>query len=389
MISDPTAGDATMNTPWKPELRTPADRVKALRGPGRPGPTEDAPAWHLQAAEEAMDACRWDNARAALERARENLPADAPEAEEACFVGLRLAVGTVDPGSMIAEIAALAARRGPNDDVWVRRVRTMLDQATHLPASMRHRLPAILAKVVGAPRPQPDESVDVTATALPPLPGDDEPWPVGETAKGVAETTWPPPMPTVDPFLTARPNRSPPPSDEPDEVAVLAFDDSPQQEAPPPFSGRVVVEETIDLTDTDQLRERMVEEMLAGVTDDEAHQLFATAATFLNNGAPDSAERLFSATMRAPDLRVAACEGRMQALVQGGRCADAVTTGLRATRIFVREGDAVLGIVYWLGVAAQSEDNPEVASACFRRVATSGHAARFPDLPDRIASLRR
>lgn len=196
------------------------------------------------------------------------------------------------------------------------------------------------------------------------------------------------PVPTESPFsASARAHREPPDRD-PDDVVVFDEEALPASAAPAGFGGRVrIVGSEADLSDADLLRERLVEEMLATVTDEEGQLLFATATTFLNNGQFQSAEIMFSAAMQIPDLRLAACEGLMQALVAAERYTEAVSTATRAERIFARDADALLGVVYWHGVAAQALGDADAARACFARVLAHPAHVHFPELAARAAAL--
>lgn len=184
---------------------------------------------------------------------------------------------------------------------------------------------------------------------------------------------------------------------EPDERFDPAFDADVQllvdetlghSAVAPGFVGRVTIGDEVDPRDADALRERLVEEMLARFGDDQGQLLFDTASTFLNNAEFGAAELLFSAAMQVPEIRVAACEGLMQSLIGAGRFADAVSTASRACRIFARDGDALLGIVYLQGVAAQELGDYAVARACFARVAATAHAIHFPELEERERVVR-
>lgn len=368
-------------------VRTPAEQLQAL-GSGRlPAPVEDSPRWHLGAAEEAMDEGRWDMARAAVQRARESIVAGSPEEDEAAFVALRLAVGTVDLRSATAEVMALAGRMDPRDPVWSGRVRRVIDNAPRVfPLSMR-------AGLLGLLPPLPDlegrraaaadgaiADVPVPAAGLPLLPGEED---------------W-----LMD--VPADPSAAPPalaagglgPVDEVAEApAQAAAEDvvAPREEtaATGVFQGRVFVGGVgTDLTDADVLRDRLVEEMLARVTDEEGQVLFATATTLLSNREFESAERMFSAAMEIPEFRLPACEGVIQALVGAGRHAEAAATGATAVRIFARDADALLGIVYWHGVAAQALGDAETARNSFARVQATRHRGHFPDLAERLAAVQ-
>jgi hypothetical protein len=270
----------------------------------------------------------------------------------------------------------------------------------------------------GAAPGAPDAAADfgggvVARPILPELPGEDD-WgeadagvdaDIGDGGEGEPAGTDRaqeelPPVPTVSPFERAKGTRVANAAEEPlqlvdrgveqglDDVVVLLDLTLDGPAAPAGFSGRVTIAaEDADLTDADALRDRLVEEMLASVSDEEGQLLFETATTFLINRDFETAEVMFSAAMQLPELRVPACEGVMQSLVGAGRFVEAVATGARATRIFAREGDSLLGIVYLQGIAAQAVEDDALARSCFARVAASGHAAHFPDLQDRQAAV--
>lgn len=419
--------------------RSPDEQIRTLR--------EDSPRWHLEAAEDEIDAGRLDVARAALARARETLSPGA-DTDEAAFVAVRLAAASVDLKTATAEVVGLVERRDPADPVWNRRLRRIIEGAPRVfPRSMRAGLLDLLPPVPGdaastagsagfvasptlpdlpgedewgdaapvAPAAAADSGGDVIARPiLPELPGEDD-W--GEADAGVeadigdggvgepagadcASGEELPPVPTVSPFERARGTRVAHAAEEPpqlvdrgveqggDDVVVLLDLTLDGPAAPAGFSGRVTIAaEDADLTDADALRDRLVEEMLASVSDEEGQLLFETATTFLINRDFETAEVMFSAAMQLPELRVPACEGVMQSLVGAGRFVEAVATGARATRIFAREGDSLLGIVYLQGIAAQAVEDDALARSCFARVAASGHAAHFPDLQDRQAAV--
>jgi hypothetical protein len=158
----------------------------------------------------------------------------------------------------------------------------------------------------------------------------------------------------------------------------------------PVFTGRLLVAGTdVDLSDADGLRDRLVEAMLAGaVTDQEGDELFHTASTFLNNFDYATAEALFSAAMQVPHLRVAGCEGLVQCLVKLGRMSDAVTTAALAVRIFSDDAQALLGILYWQGVAAEAQGDRLTARKCFERIVLSRQVEHFPDVSARLERIR-
>jgi hypothetical protein len=385
--------------------RTPAAQLRALGHGARRAPVEDSPRWHLSAAEDAMDERRWDMARAAVQRARESIVPGAPDEDEAAFVALRLAVATVDLRTATGEVMALAERMDPADPVWNRRVRQIVETAPPVfAAPMRAGLLDLLPELpehqaVGPAAGEPEiPDVPLPPGGLPRLP-DEDAWP-GAGAEAPAGTPGPrlsradelPPIPVESPFRAGA--GTPGPSSHTvadDEDAVVLEGDSLSwtSDEPTGFAGRVFVPPAAaDLTDADALRERLVEEMLAKVGEAEGQLLFATATTFLNNGEFETAEIMFSAAMQIPELRLAACEGAMQALVGAGRYAEAMATGTRATRVFAREGEALLGIVYWHGVAAQAAGDAATARSCFTRVDATPHRVQFPDLADRMAAVR-
>jgi tetratricopeptide (TPR) repeat protein len=372
--------------------RSPAAQLRALGHQPPRAPVEDSPRWHLTAAEEAMDAGDWDVARGAIDRARESIAPGSADADEACYAALRLALATVDLRLATAEVMALADRMDPLDPVWNRRVRRVVESAPAVfSPSMRVRLLELLPAVpppatIPGEEPYLGEFV-VPADGLPPLP-DEEPWDPAagpallQDASGASFR----PVPTESPFGAGRVR--PEPQQPPDDVLVFDEDALPPAATPAGFAGRVrIVASESDLSDADLLRERLVEEMLASVTEDEGQLLFATASTFLNNGQFQSAEIMFSAAMQIPDLRLAACEGLMQALVAAGRHAEAVATAVRAERIFVRDAEALLGIVYWHGVAAQALGDTSAARTCFARVLAHPAHVHFPEVAARAETV--
>ncbi|HEX8695971.1 MAG TPA: hypothetical protein VF746_26385 [Longimicrobium sp.] len=384
--------------------RTPAEQLRALGHGAGTAPREDSPRWHLGAAEDAMDEGRWDTARAALQRARESIAPGSPEVGEAAYVALRLAVATVDLRTATSEVLALADRMDAADPVWNRRVRRIVEAAPPVfAASMRAGLLDLLPPLPDPAERRDPEALEIPAFEVPPgglpLLPDEDAWPVAdETSAPAAAATGPlrdsaelPPVPTESPFAAARAARqaAAPPHDPKEDVVVLDPDAFSPSREPEPFSGRVFVPAAgEDLTDAGALRDRLVEEMLARIGEEEGQLLFATATTFLNNGEFETAEIMFSAAMQLPELRVPACEGVMQALVGAGRYAEAVATGARAARIFAREGEALFGIVYWHGVAAQAVGDAAVARSCFARIDATPHRGQFPDLADRMAAVR-
>lgn len=385
--------------------RTPAEQLRALGHTARRAPMEDSPRWHLAAAEDAMDERRWDTARAAVQRARETIVPGTPDADEAAFVALRLAVATVDLRSATGEVMTLAARMDPADPVWNRRVRRIVEAAPPvLAASMRAGLLDLLpvlpeeeaAGAAGAVEPGIPH-VPLPPGGLPRLP-DEDAWPDAGAEPEMIAAARPLTGADVLPPILASPSRAGAETPDPrsrcvaEDENLVVLEGDPLwsiSEEPAGFTGRVLVSPVgADLTDADALRERLVEEMLVRVGDAEGQLLFATATTFLNNGEFETAEIMFSAAMQIPELRLAACEGAIQALVRAGRYAEAVATGTRATRIFAREGEALLGIVYWHGVAAQAAGDAAMARSCFARVDATPHRAQFPDLADRMAAVR-
>ena len=385
--------------------RTPPDQAAAL-GAGY-ALAEDSPRWHLTFAEEAMDARRWSDARAALARAREGIVAGSADADEAAFVALRLAMAEVNLHAATAEVVALVQRMDPADPVWNRRVRRIVSEAPAVaPRSMRAELldvlppvPDLLPRAAAAPAAEV-ERIPVPAGGLPDL-ADDLWADPGELPGGEAEVEHPgspsteppslPPVPTENPFVvsTAAVEEVAAERDAPADDLVVFVPDAGADELPA-FTGRVVVgQEAGDLTDADALRERLVEEMLAKVTDEEGQLLFETATTFLNNGEPATAELMFSAAMQVPGLRIPACEGMVQALVAAERYAEAAAQCVKAGRLFASHGEALTGIVYWHGVAAQAIGDTDTATMCFSRVSGSAHAIHFPDVGARLAAARR
>jgi hypothetical protein len=379
--------------------RSPAAQLRALGHQPPRAPVEDSPRWHLTAAEEAMDAGDWDVARGAIERARESIAPGSADADEACYAALRIALATVDLRLATAEVMALADRMDPLDPVWNRRVRRVVDAAPPVfSPSMRARLLELLPampQLAAPPATIPGEEPYLGAFVVPadglPLLPDEEPWDPAEPAGGPALLQDPGaaslrPVPTESPFGAGRVR--PEPQHPPDDVLVFDEDALLPAAAPAGFAGHVrIMGSESDLSDADLLRERLVEEMLASVTEEEGQLLFATASTFLNNGQFQSAEIMFSAAMQIPDLRLAACEGLMQALVAAGRHVEAVATAVRAERIFARDAEALLGIVYWHGVAAQTLGDTSVARTCFARVLAHPAQVHFPEVAARAEAV--
>ena len=342
-----------------------------LRELGHAVPGEDTPRWHLTTAEEAMDAGQWDTARVALQRARENIVPGAPDSIEARFVALRLAVSTVDLRAATEETMALVESMDEHDPVWNRRVREIIAAAPRVfTSSMRTGLTALLPPV-----PEPGGGAAQPAAGSVVAPSEEE-------------------EPELFRDVEVAVERAPEGADE-GEYEVWMEEGADESEADGAHPGphgtdtrwHVRVDPTRDLEDADSLRDHLVERMLAEVTDDEFQLLFETATTFLANGQYDTAELMFSAAMQAPGLRVAACEGLVQALVLGGRHAEAITNAARATRVFARERAQLAGIFYWQGVAAQESGDAEMARDCFDRVLASPAAAVYPELRSRLESV--
>jgi hypothetical protein len=352
--------------------RTAAAQLREL---GHPVAGEDTPRWHLAAAEEAMDEGRWDAARVALQRARDNLQPEDLDTIEARFVALRLAVSTVDLRAATDETMALVEGMDEGDPVWNRRVREIIDAAPRVfSSSMRTGLTALLPPAPRAVDARPPAVTDETpepelfAVEESAQPGQDggggadyDVWvDDGESAPEVAEV-----------------------AEAADEVLTPVDEVFTPEERGPDERWHVRADPGVDVEDADSLRDHLVERMLAEVTDDEFLLLFETATTFLANGQFDTAELIFSAAMQAPALRVAACEGLVQSLVRGGRHSEAITNAVRATRVFAREGDHLAGVLYWQGVAAQESGDPQMARGCFDRVLATPAAAVFPELRSR------
>lgn len=373
-----------MSTQSGKAVRTPREQLEALGHQPPHGWKDDSPRWHLRAAEDALDQGRLEIARAAVQRARESASPDSTDAEESAFVALRAAIASVDLRAATEEVQALRACHDDGDPVWNRRVRAIIAQAPAVfGASMRAGLLGLLPPVPEAVEavseridsdPVPDVLLPVSG--LPQLPEEDD----FDSAAAVNDA------PVAPMFSGIAPH---PPSPIELEQSVAWVDPGePPHEDRAQFTGRVRVGEgDADLTDAEALRERLVEEMLAGVSEEEGQLLIDVATTFLNNREFGSAELLFSAAMGIPTLRVPACEGLVQAQVGGGRHEDAAGTVARALRIYAREGDALLGIVYWGGIAALELGDHEMARRAFERISRSRHAADFPDLEERFAAV--
>jgi hypothetical protein len=345
--------------------RTAAAQLREL---GHPVAGEDTPRWHLAAAEEAMDEGRWDAARVALQRARDNLQPEDLDTVEARFVALRLAVSTVDLRAATDETMALVEGMDEDDPVWNRRVREIIDAAPRVfSSSMRTGLTALL--------PPTPRAVDARLPAVTDQTPEPELFAVEEAAEPVQDggagadyEVW------VDDGVSAA---------EVADTAEPAGESFAPDEREAGERWHVRADPGVDVEDADGLRDLLVERMLAQVTEDEFLLLFETATTFLANGQFDTAELMFSAAMQAPTLRVAACEGLVQSLVRGGRHSEAITNAVRATRVFAREGDHLAGVLYWQGVAAQESGDPQMARGCFDRVLATPAAAVFPELRSR------
>jgi hypothetical protein len=357
---------------------------------------DDSPRWHLHAADEAIEDGRLDVAREALARARANAAGDPGVVAEARFVALRLALASVELRKATDEVLGLVAENDPGDPVWNRRVRRMIESApATVPDSVRDGLLDLLPELPGAPAALP-------ASGLPALPDDPRETLATEREEsdqgsaGVDHR----PVPASDPFAAvpdADSDRDAPEEAEVEveveaevEVVMLDLDSDPPVPAGGSFDGRLRVSggNGDELTDAERLRDRLVDEMLATIPEEEARLLFESATTFLNNGDPATAAVIFSSVMRVPEFRVAACEGFMQALVQDGRCDEAAVTASRAERVYATEGAAILGIVYWHGVAAQHQGDKATALLCFSRVLSDPSARScFVDLDSRIAEV--
>lgn len=130
--------------------RTAADQGSALGA--HYALTEDSPRWHLTFAVESMDVRRWGDARAALERARESIAANSPDAVEAAFVAVRLAMAEVNLQAATAEVLGLVERMDPLDPVWNRRVRKIISEAPAVaPTAMRTGLLDLLPPMPRSP----------------------------------------------------------------------------------------------------------------------------------------------------------------------------------------------------------------------------------------------
>lgn len=346
-----------------------------LRDLGHAVPGEDAPRWHLAAAEEAMDEGRWDAARVALQRARENLVPGGLDSVEARFVALRLAVSTVDLRTATDETMGLVESMDEDDPVWNRRVRDIIGAAPRVfSSSMRAGLTSLLPPV------QRVEDVGIAASE----PGRDDFDDGGEPELFALDEAV---DPRVDDGAETQYEVWVDDGESAAEAADAAGTEADTEAASTGARWHVRVDPAADLEDADSLRDRLVERMLAEVTDDEFLLLFETATTFLANGQFDTAELMFSAAMQAPGLRVAACEGLVQALVLGGRHSEAITNAVRATRVFAREGEHLAGVLYWQGVAAQESGDLAMARGCFDRVLATSAASVYPDLRSRRESV--
>ena len=381
----PSAREAGAATPGSSELPDAGAagqlRVLSVR-------MDDSPRWHLHAADEAIEDGRLDVAREALARARANAAADPGVVVEARFVALRLALASVELRKATDELLGLVAENDAGDPVWNRRVRRMIESApAAVPDSVRGGLLDLLPALPGAP-------VALPASGLPALP--DDPRESSATDRAERDESSAAvdhrPVPASDPFVAVPDADSARDALEEAEVEVVMLDldsDSPVP-AGASFDGRLTVSgrDGDELTDAERLRDRLVDEMLATIPEEEARLLFESATTFLNNGDPATAAVIFSSVMRVPEFRVAACEGFMQALVQDGRCDEAAVTASRAERVYATEGAAILGIVYWHGVAAQHQGDKATALLCFSRVLSDPTARScFVDLDGRIAAV--
>ncbi len=364
--------------------RTPREQLEALGHQPPRGWKDDTPRWHLQSAEDALDHGRLEVARAAVRRARERALPGSADAEEAAFVALRAAVAALDLRGATDEVQALTGSNDPSDPLWNRRVRAIIAQAPAVfSASMRAGLLGLLPPVpelTGAVPEMTDSDsipeIRVPVSGLPELPEED-----GLDSRAANDAH-------AEPVLFSEVPLQPGFPLDPDQGMTWRDPGEPTPEASASFTGRVrVSEKDADLTNAEELRERLVEEMLAGVSEEEGQLMIDVATTFLNNREFGSAELLFSAAMGIPSLRVPACEGMVQAQVGGGRNADAVGTASRALRIYAREGDALLGIAYWGGVAALELGDHATARSAFERISGSRHAAEFPDLKERFAAV--
>jgi hypothetical protein len=351
--------------------RSAAAQLREL-GHGIPG--EDSPRWHLVAAEEAMDEGGWDAARVALQRARENLAPEAPDGVEARFVAIRLAVATVDLRAATEETMALVESMDEKDATWNRRVRAIIAAAPRVfTSSMRAGITSLLPSL-------PAEGHAQAAAVAPTGDEDAEEPDLFPGGGDVGPTSAAPAAPECADY----------------EVWVDDGDGTPNSAEPAaPADGALAVrgrwhvriDPAVDAENADELRDHLVERMLAEVSDEEFQVLFDTATTFLANGQYETAELMFSAAMQAPELRVAACEGLVQALVLGGRHSDAIANAQRATRVFARERDHLAGVLYWQGVAAQETGDTGMARECFDRVLAAAPGV-FPDLSARREGVR-
>lgn len=383
------------------DLRTATAEVKALVERGDPAD----PVWNRR-----------------LRRIIEGAPPVLPRAMRTALLDLLPPVA-VDDGAIPSGSAVNAPRPAlpdlPGEDEWSAAVpgEQSIDAGPGdgLPGSAEDVPPvptvspfdrARAARAVPSSEPPPEpvdgsSSAVTSGPALPDLPGEDG-WgvaPSGELAIAAEPADDEPgsredlaPVPTVSPYDEARAVSAVPPTEPPaeplDDIIVLVDETLGASEVASGFSGRVTIGAAdADLTDADALRDRLVEEMLSSVSEEEGMLLFETATTFLINHDFETAGLMFEAAMQCPEVRVPALEGVMRSLIGAGRFADAVATGARATRIFARAGDALLGIVYLQGIAAQEVQDAAMARSCFARVAASFHAAHFPDLRDRRAAV--
>lgn len=299
--------------------RTPADQLRALGYETPRGPVDDTPRWHLEAAGEALEDGRLEDAEEALARGREGLRAGSPDEDEAAYLALGVALLRADVGGAEAEIRWLAGREGDGSA----RARGLLGAASAaLSGEARARLLALLpggdhvASHGWDVREMEIPDVPLPPSGLPMLPDEEE----------------------MEFPAEQRDGRGTPLLDAPAEA---------QPPAPP-----------VAADGPDGLRERLVEQLLAGPESPEV--LFAVAMTLLRCGHLADAEVLFAAAAEAPELRLAAWEGLMEILVRSGRSGEAVSTALRLTRVHRGAGEALAGIRRWgdLGAAAAGSGRP-------------------------------